>query len=678
MSEIHSNSYRRDPAGILAVVVAIAFAMILAWRPISNADLGYHLAFGEQIVTNGEITDVSDDVCYTVDRQTSVLGPGQWWGNDGKMLFTSANWGTQLVMFPIWEHYGPTGLTVLKTILVGLIFFLIAMINWRFGVANWLNAICLVLIALAGYERFNIRPELFSYTLILCQFHLLLNIFAGKTSKLGWKTIILMAIVQLTMVTMHSFFIFTWLLLGLLLAETLLAAGVYGILRRREIVLKNYRLAINLTIALFVMIAVSFINPWTWRLVVLPFQLFISSEVLLENNNPYQRIGEITSPFVPGAWNQTLTLKAYIIVLCFTAVGAIAGVFRRCWAMLVLMALLFTMTLTMRRNILLGAMIMVPVAAGCLWWFAEHYLTKQVGRVRFALKTTLAAGVIIFTAFMAKAVISNELYFNDRRNLSFGTGLSSLSIPIEAANWINENRPVGTIWCDFDSSSNAYYFITPHPPVPVLTNTWAAPLSSMSETINAATGMLPWSNIQKKYNPQTVLIKTSQANHPLLSQLQASNQWTLVYLGAQYAVFIHSDGINAQLARLSAINQDNFNVDKFISQIEKYNDITPLALQAGAVTLQRLGWFDKAIEMSKKIVKRYSDYHEAWFEIGATYCLRGSLRNQRGQFKDALEDFNRGRECFEKCLEIEPTYFYAKLNLEQVKKDIRQTKLLAE
>jgi tetratricopeptide (TPR) repeat protein len=143
-----------------------------------------------------------------------------------------------------------------------------------------------------------------------------------------------------------------------------------------------------------------------------------------------------------------------------------------------------------------------------------------------------------------------------------------------------------------------------------------------------------------------------------------------MHLGVLHAIFLRNDGPNAALAKRYALWPATFSTEDFIASAGKVDPISAYPLQLAAVSLQRLGWYAKSIEVFREVVAQEPDYYEAWFEMGASYALGAQEKRQQGLTGQAYEDFRQAKTCFQQCLKIKPDYEYAKKNLLQVNRDL--------
>jgi hypothetical protein len=85
--------------------------------------------------------------------------------------------------------------------------------------------------------------------------------------------------------------------------------------------------------------------------------------------HPWATIGEFRTPFGPELLGSRVTI-AYVLVLCLSGAGAIAALARGRWGWLLALAGMIAVSLNMRRNLAVGAMVLVPLSAialGQVW-----------------------------------------------------------------------------------------------------------------------------------------------------------------------------------------------------------------------------------------------------------------------------------------------------------------------
>jgi hypothetical protein len=127
---------------LLAIFIAIVFTTV---RPISDPDCWFHMAHGRHFLEHGEV--LKRDIF-------SHTAAGREW--------ISSGWFASVIMQWVFARWGPPGLTFLVTLLVASVYGGLYLAALRRHLSAELLAIVLLSSLLAGYMRFNPRPDLFS------------------------------------------------------------------------------------------------------------------------------------------------------------------------------------------------------------------------------------------------------------------------------------------------------------------------------------------------------------------------------------------------------------------------------------------------------------------------------------------------------------------------------------
>ncbi|MGC8840565.1 MAG: hypothetical protein ACP5QZ_03820, partial [Candidatus Sumerlaeaceae bacterium] len=141
------------PALILLVLV---FTTV---RPINDPDCWFHLAHGRYFLEHGKILD-RDIFSHTA--------AGREW--------ISSGWLSSVLMQLVFGRWGPTGLTVFVTVTAALIYTFIYVAGLRRGAGAELATVLVLCSILAGYMRFNPRPDLLSLAALPLFLRLLLEL----------------------------------------------------------------------------------------------------------------------------------------------------------------------------------------------------------------------------------------------------------------------------------------------------------------------------------------------------------------------------------------------------------------------------------------------------------------------------------------------------------------------
>lgn len=108
---------------IIATATALILVAVLATRPVSSFDIGYHLAYGEYFLDNFKIVQTNRFI-YTHLRSDLLsnpdnLGPGCWYDSKtGTYHFVNANWLSQVIMAAVYRLGGIKALSIFQTIMI--------------------------------------------------------------------------------------------------------------------------------------------------------------------------------------------------------------------------------------------------------------------------------------------------------------------------------------------------------------------------------------------------------------------------------------------------------------------------------------------------------------------------------------------------------------------------------
>jgi tetratricopeptide (TPR) repeat protein len=657
--------------------MAMAFVLLLGARTIDNEDVGYHMAFGDTFLDTGKIVDHSPFL-YTEQSQPRMEpGPGGWYDANGQFQFVSANWLTQVVMSAVNRAGGALGLSVLQIVLVAAMFGLLLLVLRELGLPPLWMAAAVVLLGLVSYERLVLRPELFTYVLLTAQMYVLLRAVKKGSSQyvvrsseettnyelrttnffavLSWRSVAVLCVLQILLVNVHSYF-----LLGIIPTAALLGDAVLRALYFRwrgpadaAKAAEARRRSVRLGVALAAMAACCFINPWTWRMVLLPFQtlLYFRANHITDagSTHPLSTIGEFYPP-LSAAFFYAKATWAFCVVLGVAAIGLLAALLRRRWGHATIIAIMLLVSLSMRRNIAVASLMLLGPALAAIHDLLAPRLTRRIGP-RLAVGCGCAAALV--SALLVWSVVTDAFNFNERRAARFGLGYSPLKMPMDACNWINVNKPLGRVWCDVDISSNLYYFMQPHRDVPIITNSWAYQPQIMGDVIRAGQDMAFFDQQVKKYGIEVVAVRAGKGNAPLMKRLGAGDTWAPVSIDAMHVVFVRKAGPNAALAARAAVTPESLDLTALLAKFAAQDPRPEYSTYLGGLTLARLGWTDAAIETARRAKEINPDYADAWDLLGLMSAFRANSRLATNKFYEARKDLEAAVDAFGHVLDIQ-------------------------
>ena len=655
----------------LAVVSSLLFALALAVRPLSSPDLGYHLTYGEQFLETGRIVD-TNEFLYTLPTNPDERmppGPACWYDQSGRYRFPNANWFSQVIFAAVYRAGGPVGLCALQGGLVFAIFAMMLLTMRRVGVPRTPIAAGILLAAMCGYMRFNLRPEILAYLILVSQLFILVQ------KRLTWWAVLGLVLLHLVLVNSHSYFLLGIALTGAFLTDRLLRLSWEKMLIRKagERGPNISRDAMLLAAALVGQVVICFVNPWTWRLAGLPVQtlLFMREHGIagadpFTMSHPWSHIGEFFRPFA-GGFVEVRATYGYCVLLGLAGLGAVGAILRRRWDWLLIIAGMTAISLSMRRNITPAAFLLIPLALGACFAPATKVHDKLSKRLRENLSTLGASAVVLVSLWFALNVVTQRFYSTERSPTRFGVGLDRVNMPVGAAEWISQHIPPSRVWTDYGSSSNLHYFTDPHSAVPIMTNTWAYPPDVMKLVLDVSGGKTPFAPIAKRYGVQVVSLRVSFATAALVHFLQTEADWALVHLDPAYAIFQSRSAFDAAL-KVQTITESNFDTNAYISKLRSLDPAPAQALHIGGRTLFHLGWDSAAIRVFAAAVKDDPRFYEAWYMQGLCLARRGSGRFLQTGSK---EDLLKAAKCFRKALRLKSDYEPARINLNVVSDQLR-------
>ncbi len=665
---------------LFATVAAGALAVTLGTRPIVSHDIGYHLAYGDHLLSTGRIVQTNRFIYTPLDatvlRDPAELGPGCRFDPDtGTYSFINANWLSQAILSAAHRLGGMIGLSLLHSALVaGMVTVVVLILRRGSGVGagvpwQWI-APAVILIALTSYERMDLRPESFSAMVLVGQLALLLS------PRFGWKHAAAVIALQLLAVNLHSYF-----LLGIALAGAMLAGAALHWVWARAVT-GNVSPELASRVKWFGLAAggsalAALCNPWFSRGAIFPIQtlLYLAKHRIVGSapsldSHPWALIGEMV-PALSVQLRNVLATKAFMVVLALTGCAAVAAAALRRWGWLFVMAGIVAVALSARRNMMIGALVLVPVSFLALaqgWNLLTRSLirsgarpngefpSRRLFRIGSGCVAVAAAALAVWSTV---SIVTGRFYFSRGRVWRFGLGVSKINVPVGAAEWINRHKPPGNLWCDFADSSNLMYLTDGHRQVPLLTNTFAYPPYLVRENLAVAAGLKPFAPIAERYGVNTVVLRYSLSVPPLISSLARSSEWRIVHLGPKEVVFVRAAGATAELARREGIAEDGLDLPGFVERIASADAVPAYALHSAAVLQTHIGWSRAASACWRRAILLEPEYAEALAGLGMQVLAEARAQLQlaeqfRRQENPVQFDFarNRAREGLQEAHDL--------------------------
>ena len=568
---------------LLVIVLAAAFAL----RRLSNTDTWWHLAAGRWIIDHKTIPNF-DTLSWTV--------PDHPWIN--------VQWLFDVIIYGIYKLGGASLLVVCSmTAYVGAV--AVMLVNIRRYVGPIMAAILGVWAVLIAQERFEIRPEMFSYLFL----QVLLWLYAtGRTSNS--KRLWAVPAVLCLWANSHSLFI-----LG---AVVIVCQMLGSLITDLPILPQGWRRPVDPSVRKHVLVtgavalAATLINPFFIKGVFFPFKLMSR----ISGDNPvFRSIGEFRRPFED--YFITYSITAYRWFFFFTAVVVLAAmlvaVFRRIpgyavadkglsradrrrmlrdeqrrtgitpsdlqkqpleirkssihidLADIAVLAGIAYLSLLARRNMSLLAMGGAPTVAACLALLSIR-LPDALKSIMNHVRGVIATVLILLALGGCWFIASNGFYKWNGDLREFGVGTLDMRFPIRASAFMKAQGLLGPLYNDL---GNGGYL------------TWAEPIPGgvyidgrlevydadfFGEYMNSLANPSAWQMEMDRRGVQTVLQFHWWGNsRNLIQHLVTDSRWALVYYDETSVLFVRREGNDKVISRaLAAFTEEREAMERIL------------------------------------------------------------------------------------------------------------------
>lgn len=300
-------------------------------------------------------------------------------------------------------------------------------------VASWVSILAMLALVAAS-ERFRFRPELFTLLFAAVFARILL-----RPEPLSRREFFALTVMQVLWINLHGFFV-----LGPILAGAA-AAGLFvdALLKRSSFAACGRRLVLVPWLVL-----VGMVNPYGYPLLHSPVRILLD---LKGSKEFYSKaIDEFAPTFSHFAVLPT-DLLAYRVLLGLTALALLLQITRARFVHIIPLAIVFAMSLDIRRNISVFAVVAAPIVAA---WFADRASTwiRNSGR-----RAGFGEGMTIVTVLLSVAILfgllTNRFSERDRLDREPGFGMSKISWPVEEVDFVLEHLPPDGLFNSFSFGS---------------------------------------------------------------------------------------------------------------------------------------------------------------------------------------------------------------------------------
>ncbi len=527
-------------AGIVLAVVAL-FALIgsLCLTRMTDTDLWWHLATGDQIRKTGEIPRA---------EMFSYTALGRPW--------IDIHWLFQSVVSWLYERGGVRALTAFKTVVIlGLFGFLFA--RARSGAGPLLVCGVLTLATLACQERFLMRPEIVSWVLMAIVLAWLDRVLeTGSSTERRAILWLGVPVLQLLWVNLQGLFILGPVFLGL----ALLAAA--RDLLRRPIPQGAFERLTDLLVGLAIAAVACLANPYGAAALRLPFEQFfvhLGGDSLISKS-----IAEFQPPL--GGERVTPAIVAFVVFASVSVAILLLSLladFRRLrpFDVLVVAATLYAATRA-RRNVPIFVIAAVPICIRYGAALASALRSRldrrwpgvaavRGARARRAAAVALPALLVALCGDLIYEVVSDRFFLRQPTERWWGVGTIPHYFPDQAARFVAKSGIAGNV---FHSMAIGGYLIHAwggRRPVFIDGRNDPYLHGVLERYLAAINDPVAFEDAVRQYQITAVLWPHQRAleGRELLGHLARDRGWVLAHLDAAASVYLRAEMVSA--ARLA-------------------------------------------------------------------------------------------------------------------------------
>lgn len=251
------------------ILLLVWFCFLMAAKiDLVTADLGRHIKNGEWVVENH----------FNLSNPASPVHENFYSYTNADFPVVNHHWGAGVVFYWIYKLAGFSGLSIFYIFLSAVsffIFFVIAKRESNFTVAALFSIALIPLMA----ERREVRPEVFS-----CFFAALFfwALWAWQRKDLAASRLFILPAFMILWVNLHIYFFLGLFFIGVFWLQEMLQF-IFSKLSDEEF-LEKVRRVKSLTAVLIFSAFAALLNPFGWRGLVYPFQIFANYEYTIVEN----------------------------------------------------------------------------------------------------------------------------------------------------------------------------------------------------------------------------------------------------------------------------------------------------------------------------------------------------------------------------------------------------------
>ncbi|WP_224962146.1 hypothetical protein [Geomonas subterranea] len=238
----------------LFIAIFLLIALYSGQKLLNDGDTGYHIRVGDYIL---------DTLSIPRHDMFSFLSPPLPW--------TAHEWLSEIIMALVHRGFGLTGVVIFFAFFIALSSFLLFKIIHRGDSDILVSLLVVILVSGASQLHWLARPHIFSLVIMVVWYYIL-DLYQYQERNLLY----LLPVIMILWANLHGGFMGGFILLG----AYLLGNCVDALRQRGEGRVVSLHKLRGLAIAIAACIAVSVINPYGFHILLFPFQLTSSKDLM--------------------------------------------------------------------------------------------------------------------------------------------------------------------------------------------------------------------------------------------------------------------------------------------------------------------------------------------------------------------------------------------------------------
>ncbi len=609
-------------AFFLAISVFILIVALSVFK-IVDFDTMHKLASGRLIFESGIVRDC----------------PFNYTKEDCQPMFM-VQWLFHFLAFTIYYIAGWDGLVLTQSLIIISLFLIIFIYNIQSGASLTSSSVILLASVLVAMERFMLRADLLAILLAVLFFIVLKNYQNNNKNYLLAGLIL----IQISWANIHGSFPIAFFIILSFLAPNILEKLWQIIYLKKQVSVfdKNTK---KIAILFLILVLVSFINPYGYHSFIGVFSFLIGYGPILRN------IKEFMPTFQPTNF-EYLTVKVFKILFSATLLITAFNFKKIKLRDLFLLIGFLYLAITSIRNIALFAVfaaLILPAYLDNIFLFIKNKTeNKKLWPVFYKNALLLIMIIfIIYTNWMTYQTVTNRFYYQEQLLRRFGFGVSEITYPHNAANFIKQSNISGNMFNNFSLGGFLHWKLFPERKTFIDNHTWTK--EWYSYYLQIINGSVPINDVIDRYDINYfILTHFTEDTHLLSRALYSDPHWILVYFDEVAVIFIKAKPDNMDIISRFAINLEE----------KEYNPDT-LTLKNPAnfswgyasrgIFLANKGLIDQALYQYKKAVEVNPRNYSAYNNMG--------LANYN------LENYLIAEEAYLSSLKIRPDFAHTNYNL---------------